>query len=107
MIYFYIGQIKGAKLVSRQDKQTKQTTVNNEVIVQFEDYDNNGDLVLQTQSIQFDPDTLQEFKDNLNKFVSIPHLFIQGKNGTWIFPDDSMKIQFYDINPLIPQVVKK
>ncbi len=107
MIYFYIGQIKGAKLVSRQDKQTKQTTASSEVIVQYEDFDNNGDLVLQTQPLQFPADRLQEFKDNLNKYVAIPHIFLSTPKGTWIFPNEDMKIQFYDVSPLIPQVIKK
>ena len=107
MIYFYIGQIKGVKLVSRQDKQTKQTTTNAEVIIQYEDHDNNGDLVLETQSLQFSAERLQDFKDNLNKFVSIPHIYLSTPKGTWVFPNEDMKTQFFDVSPLIPQVVKK
>jgi len=88
--YQLIGQIKGAKVATRKDKVTQQTIANCEVIVQYEDYDKEGELVLDTDTIQFSVDELENFKSNRNKFVVIPYIFLATKNGTYVFPDDSM-----------------
>lgn len=97
----YIGLIKGAKQVSRKNKETKQTILNTEVTILLEDHDVNGELVFETANIQFDIEKLAEFKGNVGKFVSIPHKLINIKSGTYCFPDDDMVYTFYDKNPLI------
>ncbi len=96
-----IGQIKGAKVVTRTDKSTKQTTANCEVIIQYEDFDKDGELVLDTDTVQFDVNELDNFKSNLNKFVVIPYLFLATKSGTYLFPDDNMHYHIFDTNPLL------
>lgn len=104
--YQLIGQIKGAKAVTRKDKTTGQTTAHTEVIVQYEDFDKNGDLVLDTDTVQFDVNELDTFKENLNKFVVVPYLFLVAKNGTYMFRDENMNFSIYDTNPLIPVTTK-
>jgi hypothetical protein len=96
-----VGQVKGAKLVTRTNKQTKVENTTCEVIVQFEDYDKNGDLVLSVENVNFPQDKLNDFKENINNFVSIAHLFISNQNGGWIFPDDNMNYQFFKTHPFI------
>lgn len=105
--YQLIGQIKGAKVVTRKDKVTQQTIANCEVIVQYEDHDKDGELVLDTDTIQFPVDELDNFKSSLNKFVVIPYIFLATKNGTYMFPDESMNYHIYDTNPLIQNLNNK
>lgn len=105
--YQLIGQVKGAKVVTRKDKQTQQVIGNCEVIVQYEDYDKNGELVLDTDTIQFDVNELDNFKANINKFIVVPYIFLVTKGGTYMFPDDNMNYHFYDTNPLIVKESKK
>lgn len=100
--YFAIGQIKGAKAVSRTDKTTGVQTHSTEVIVQLEDYDKNGDLILDTDNISFPISELPKFKENLQKFIAVPYIFLNTKNGSYMFPDDGMQYQIYDFNPLVP-----
>ena len=64
--YQLIGQIKGAKVVTRKDKVTQQTIANCEVIVQYEDHDKDGELVLDTDTIQFPVDELDNFKSAIS-----------------------------------------
>lgn len=101
MNYQFIGQIRGAKVVTRKDKTTQQVIANAEVIIQFEDHDKNGELVLDTNTIQFPADELQIFKDNVGKFICVHHVFLNTKSGSYLFPDDNMQYHFYDTNPLI------
>lgn len=101
MNYQFIGQIKGAKIVSRKDKTTQATISNCEVIIQFEDYDKNGELVLATNTIPFHVDELQNMKDNVQKFICVHHLFLAAKSGTYLFPDENMNYQIFDTNPLV------
>eukprot|EP01029_Cantina_marsupialis_P022750 TRINITY_DN5575_c0_g1_i2.p2 TRINITY_DN5575_c0_g1~~TRINITY_DN5575_c0_g1_i2.p2 ORF type:complete len:112 (-),score=21.70 TRINITY_DN5575_c0_g1_i2:524-859(-) len=105
--YLLIGQIKGAKVVTRTDKTTKQVTATCEVIIQYEDFDKDGELVLDTDTIQFPVDELDNFKKNLNKFVVVPHLFLTTKSGTYLFPDENMNYHIFNSNPLIPVVTEK
>lgn len=100
--YFAIGQIKGAKAVSRTDKTTGVQTHTTEVIVQLEDYDKNGDLILDTDNISFPISELPKFKENLQKFIAVPYIFLNTKNGSYMFPDDGMQYHIYDYNPLVP-----
>lgn len=106
MNYQYIGQIKGAKSTSRKDKTTHKDIYNCEVTVQFEDYDKNGELVLDTQHIQFDMSEIQTFKDNINKFIAIHYIFLNVKSGSYMFPNESMPYSIYDTNPLVPNITK-
>ncbi len=99
--YLLIGQIKGAKVVTRTDKTTKQVTASCEVIVQYEDFDKDGELVLDTDTIQFPVDELDKFKSNLNKFAVIPYLFLNTPKGTYLFPDENMHYHIYNTNPLV------
>ncbi|PLY06612.1 MAG: hypothetical protein C0625_08440 [Arcobacter sp.] len=99
--YQLIGQIKGAKVVTRKDKQTQQTLANTEVIVQYEDYDKNGELVLDTDTVQFPATDVDIFKAHVNKFIVVPYIFLATKGGTYMFPDDNMNYHFYDTNPLL------
>lgn len=100
MNYHYIGQIKGAKTTSRKDKVSHVKTYYCEVTVQFEDYDKSGELVLDTQHIQFDINELQGFKDNVNKYISIPYIFLVTKTGSYMFPNDDMPYNVFEQNPL-------
>ncbi len=102
MNYQFIGQIKGAKATSRKDKSTGATISNTEVIIQFEDHDKNGELVLDTNTVQFPIDELQILKDNVNKYICVHYVFLQTPKGSYLFPDENMAYQFYDYNPLIP-----
>jgi len=101
--YLLIGQIKGAKISTRKDKATQQTISNTEVIVQYEDYDKNGDLVLDTDTLQFSVEDLEKFKSNLNKFIVVNYIFLATKTGTYMFQDENMNYHLYDTNPLIVQ----
>ena len=107
MNYQFIGQVKGAKIVTRKDKTTQATIANCEVIVQFEDYDKEGELVLSTNTIQFGVDELQNMKDNRGKFICIHHVFLVAKSGSYLFPDDNMNYQIFESNPLVPNKDKK
>lgn len=102
MNYQFIGQIKGAKAVSRKDKTTGTTVSNAEVIIQFEDHDKNGELVLDTNTIQFPIDDLQVLKDNVQKYICVHFVFLQTPKGSYLFPDENMNYEFYEYNPLIP-----
>lgn len=104
--YQLIGQIKGAKVVTRKDKVTQQTIANTEVIVQYEDFDKDGELVLDTDTIQFPVDELDKFKANLNKFVVVPYIFLVTPKGSYMFPDENMNYHIYDTNPLVPNTNK-
>ncbi|OCL96786.1 hypothetical protein [Arcobacter porcinus] len=99
--FFLIGQIKGAKATSRTDKATGVQIHSTDVIVQFEDYDKNGDLVLDTDTISFKIEDLEQFKLNRQKYISIPYIFLNTKNGSYMFPDENMKYQIYDTYPLL------
>ncbi len=101
MNYHLIGQIKGAKVVTRKDKTTQQLVANTEVIVQYEDHDKNGELVLATANVQFPSTELENFKSNLNKFIVIPHVFISSPKGAWILPDENMNYYIFDTSPLV------
>lgn len=96
----FIGQIKGAKAGSRKDKATQQMSHHCEVIVQYEDYDKNGELVLDTQTIQLDVSEVQKMKDNVQKFISIPFRFISTPKGNYIFQDEDMTYTLFDKSPL-------
>ena len=100
--YMLIGQIKGAKAVTRKDKTTGVSSSHTEVIIQFEDFDKNGDLVLDTDTVQFELSELDKFKSNLNKFVAVPYLLLNTKSGTYLFPDETMSYHIYNTNPLVP-----
>ena len=102
-----IGQIKGAKAVTRKNKSTGVESSECEVIIQIEDYDKNGELVLDTDTVQFQLSELANFKANINKFIAVPYLFISSPKGTYLFPDDSMNFQIYDSNPLVINNTKK
>ena len=101
MNYQLIGQIKGAKAVSRKDKTTGAIIANTEVIVNFEDYDKDGELVMYTETVQFDVNELQNFKDHVHKFVCIHYRFLQTPKGSYLFPDDMMNYVFFETNPLV------
>lgn len=101
MHYHIIGQIKGAKVVTRKDKTTQAMVANCEIIVQYEDYDKNGELVLATQNIQFPSSEVENFKSNLNKFIVIPHVFISSPKGAWVLPDENMNYTIFETNPLV------
>ena len=57
---------------------------------ELEDYDKEGELVLSTNTIQFNVDELQKMKDNRGKFICIHHVFLVAKSGSYLFPDDNM-----------------
>lgn len=98
--YNVIGQIKGAKVVTRKNKTTGIEVSTTEVIIQVEDYDKNGELVLDTDTISFPISDLNKFKENVNKFISVPYLFISTPKGSWLFPNEEMIYTIYDKHPL-------
>lgn len=98
----------GAKATTRKDKTTGALIANTEVIVQYMDHDKNGELVLDTDTVQFPAEHLPKFKENLQKFIVIPYIFLAVKTGTYILPNEELDYHFFDTNPLIPkQDVKK
>lgn len=107
MHYHVIGQIKGAKVVTRKDKTTQTMVANCEVIVQYEDFDKDGDLVLATANIQFPSSEVDNFKANLNKFIIIPHVFISSPKGAWVLPDEKMNYTIFDTSPLVQKTEDK
>lgn len=106
--YFLIGQVMGAKATTRKDKVTGQVIANTEVIVQYMDHDKNGELILDTDTVQFPADQLQTFKDNIQKFIVIPYIFLAVRSGTYMLVNEDVDYHFFDTNPLIPkQEIKK
>lgn len=99
--FILIGQVMGAKHVSRKDKTTGLNTVTTEVTIQYLDYDINGELVMDIDVVSYPSKSLDEFKANVNKFVAIPYLYLNIPKGTYLFPDEMMSYHFYNTNPLI------
>jgi hypothetical protein len=102
--YFLIGQIMGAKIVTRKDKATQVNQSSTEVTVQFIDYDKNGELVMDVDVITYDAKQLDDFKSNVGKFIAVPYLYLNIPKGTYLFPDEMMTPHFYTTNPLFPNV---
>lgn len=94
-----VGVIKGAKVVTRKNKTTQVESSDCEVIIQYEDYDKNGELVLDTDSISFPLADLSIFKESLNKFITVPYMFLSTPKGSWFFKNDDMKYTIYEKNP--------
>lgn len=105
--YILIGQVMGAKPVSRKDKTTGLNQVTTEVTVQYLDYDINGELVMDIDVVSYPAKSLEEFKANVTKFVAIPYLYLNTPKGTYLFPDEMMSYHFYDTNPLIQKQESK
>lgn len=105
--YMLIGQIMGAKAVSRKDKTTGLNQVTTEVTVQYHDYDVNGELVMDIDVVSYPAKSLDELKLNVGKFIVIPYLYLNTPKGTYLFPDEMMAYHFYDTNPLIQKQESK
>jgi hypothetical protein len=101
MNYLVIGQIMGAKSVTRTDKNTKQVTAYCEITVQTHDYDKDGELVLNVEHINVDINYLDELKSNLQKFICVNFVHISSPKGSWMLPDEKMNFQIFDRNPLL------
>lgn len=102
--YFLIGQVMGAKPVTRKDKATGINQSSTEITVQYIDYDKNGELVMDVDVINYDIKFLDEFKQNVGKFIAVPYLYLNLPKGTYLFPDEMMSHHFYTTNPLVPNV---
>ncbi len=99
--FILIGQIKGAKSVSRKNKTTGSIDNSVDVIIQYEDYDKDGDLILDTDTISFDISELEILKSSINKFIVIPFIYMVVKSGTYMFRNENMNYNIFDTYPLL------
>lgn len=100
MITFYVGQLEEVRPQNRKNKETGVVTTSLEATVTFETKDKEGYLVKSTEQIQMEMSDIKALTDAKGKFIVIPYLTINTKNGTYTFPSDSLGFQIFDKNPL-------
>ena len=100
MITFFIGQLEEVRPQNRKNKETGVVTTTLEATVTFETKDKDGYLVKATEQIQMEMSDFQALTQAKGKFIVIPYLTINTKNGTYTFPSDSLGYQVFDKNPL-------
>jgi len=100
MITFFIGQLEEVRPNNRKNKETGVVTTSLEATVTFQTNDKDGYLVKSTEQIQMEMSDFQALSLAKGKFIVIPYLTINTKNGTYTFPSDSLSYQIFDKNPL-------
>jgi hypothetical protein len=101
--YLLAGLIKNAKAVTRTNKQTKQSVTHTELTVEYEDFDKNGELVLDVDHIQLDISELDSLKSARGKFIVIPYIYINTPGGTWLIPDENMQYTIFEKSPFMQE----
>lgn len=99
MITFFIGQLEEVRPNNRKNKETGVVTTSLEATVTFQTNDKEGYLVKSTEQIQMEMSDFKTLSDSKGKFIVIPFLTINTKNGTFTFPSDSLTYQIFDKNP--------
>jgi hypothetical protein len=100
MITFYVGQLEEVRPVNRKNKETGVVTTSLEATVTFETRDKDNFLVKSTEQVQMEMSDFQSLTVAKGKFIVIPYLTINTKNGTYTFPSDTLSYQVFDKNPL-------
>lgn len=100
MLTFYTGQVMASRHVSQKKKGTNIVTTFTEVNVMFSGFDLNGEAVMQMDAIRLGEEYNDFFKSKIGKYVSIPYVFLQTPNGSYMFPSDDMEPVFHDKNPV-------
>jgi hypothetical protein len=100
MITFFVGQLEEVRPQNRKNKETGVVTTSLEATVTFETKDKDGYLVKATEQIQMEMNDFQALTAAKGKFIVIPYLTINTKNGTYTFPSDTLGYQVFDKNPL-------
>ena len=101
MTTFFIGLVDEVRPVQRKNKETGVVTMRLLLTATFETQDKEGYKIKSTQDIQMEMQDMAILSNAKGKFIIIPYMTINGKNGTYTFPNDSMGFQVYDHNPLI------
>jgi len=100
MITFYVGQLEEVRPVNRKNKETGVVTTSLEATVTFDTKDKEGYLVKSTEQIQMEMSDFKVLSESKGKFIVVPYLTINTKNGTYTFPSDTLSFQIFDKNPL-------
>ena len=95
---FLIGRIMGVKQVERKNSDGK-TQVFTLVNVFNQLQDKEGFPVTISENVQFPLESLMDLKQHMNKFIAIPYVTLNTKNGTYIFPDSGMHYIILDEDP--------
>ena len=98
MITYLVGKIRDVRQVQRK-KPDGSMQIFCTALVYDELKDKEGHLVIISENVQFPIEMISQLTQNLNKYVSIPYLTLNTKNGTYIFPDSNLQLQFFDKHP--------
>jgi len=105
MITYLVGKIRDVRQVQRK-KADGSVQIFCTALIYDELNDKDGHLVIVSENVQFPIEMLPQLQLNLNKFVAIPYLTLNTKNGTYIFPDANLELKYFDKHPFLNEVKK-
>lgn len=99
MTTFFVGMVDEVRPVTRKNKETGVVSMNLMLTATFETRDKEGYLIKSVQEIQMEMADMTQLTQAKGKYIVIPYMTLNTKNGTYTFPNDSMGFQVYDKNP--------
>lgn len=106
MVTFFVGLLEEVRPQNRKNKETGVVTTSLEATVTFDTKDKEGYLVKATEQIQMEMSDFQTLTSAKGKFIAVPFLTINTKNGTYTFPSDTLTYQIFDKNPFALEIKK-
>jgi len=98
MITYLVGKLRDVRQVQRK-KPDGSMQVFCTALVYDELKDKDGHLVIVSENVQFPIEMIAELTTNVNKYVVIPYVVLNTKNGTYIFPDSNLPLSYFDKHP--------
>jgi len=95
---FLIGKVMGVKQVERR-KSDGSSQIFTLVNVFHQMQDKEGFPVTISENVQFPLEEYINLKQQIGKYIGIPYVTLQTKNGTYIFPDSAMDYIIWDKDP--------
>jgi len=98
MILNLVGKIKEVRQVNRKNKDGA-TVAFVDVMVHYQDKDVDGYLVEDIVHVNFPIEYLMDLVQSKGKYIAVPYVVLNAKNGTYVFPDEKMKYKIFEKDP--------
>ena len=97
MYTYLLGFCDEVRPISRIDKKTGEVASSIDVTITFESRDQHGYL------INYDFSLKPKFDSVKGKYIAVPYRFLNTRNGSYMFPDESLSFQVFNENPFLKE----